>query len=148
MAGSTKNSLQISVRTQLVDLQPGDKSPPLNVYVFSSEGTLLASAPAGEKETLLNLEAPTSVARLRVVAGPRVDDRQTELGDLLRRGAQEQFLRVDPGSLRHELPFVIYPDIWRCWLRSACVVRGNLYKRVLIGGICRTSGMRCQRGSV
>ncbi len=135
MAGSTKNSLQISVRTQLVDLQPGDKSPPLNVYVFSSEGTLLASAPAGEKETLLNLEAPTSVARLRVVAGPRVDDRQTELGDLLRRGAQEQFLRVDPGSLRHELPFVIYPDIWRCWLRSACVVRGNLYKRVLIGGI-------------
>ncbi|MBK9425880.1 MAG: hypothetical protein IPN63_00215 [Gammaproteobacteria bacterium] len=44
-------------------------------------------------------------------------------------------MRVDPGSLRHELPFVIYPDIWRCWLRSACVVRGNLYKRVLIGGI-------------
>ncbi|MBI2783297.1 MAG: hypothetical protein HYX64_04325 [Gammaproteobacteria bacterium] len=135
MAGSTKNSLQLSVRTQLVDLQPGDKFPPLNVYVFSSEGTLLASAPAGEKETLLNLEAPASVARLRVVAGPRVDDRQAELGDLLRRGAQEQFLRVDPGSLRHELPFVIYPDIWRCWLRSACIVRGNLYKRVLIGGI-------------
>ncbi|MBK6960128.1 MAG: hypothetical protein IPH23_02415 [Gammaproteobacteria bacterium] len=92
-----------------------------------------------KKKTQLNLEAPAAVARLRVVAGPRVDDRQADLGDLLRRGAQEQFLRVDPGSLRHELPFVIYPDIWRCWLRSACVVRGNLYKRVLIGGIWRTS---------
>jgi hypothetical protein len=135
MAGSTKNSLQISVRTQLVDLQPGDKFPPLNVYVFSSEGTLLASAPAGEKETLLNLESPAAVARLRVVAGPRMEERQAGLSELLRRGAQEQFVRIDPKSLRLELPFIIYPDIWRCWLKSACVVRGNLYKRVLIGGI-------------
>jgi len=127
MAGSTKNSLQISVRTQLVDLQPGDKSPPLNVYVFSSEGTLLASAPAGEKDILLNLESPAAVARLRVVAGPRMEERQAGLSELLRRGAQEQFVRIDPKSLRLELPFIIYPDIWRCWLKSACVVRGNLY---------------------
>lgn len=134
MAATSKNPLQIVVQTQLVDVQPGDRTPALGIYVFSSEGTLLTSAPVGEKETLLSLDAPASVARLRVVAGPRTDDGQAELGELLRRGAREQFLRIAPDGLRAQVRFAIYPDIWRCWLKSACVVRGNLYKRVPIGG--------------
>ena len=32
------------------------------------------------------------------------------------------------------MAITILPDVWHCWLHGFCVVRGNLNKRVLIGG--------------
>lgn len=132
MAGERKSVL-ISVHAKLIDL-PADQRPNTTAYAFSEDGQLLAQAPLPEKGEA-ELKVPGErTARLRVLVGPAADKDQVSFAELLRRGAEEQRLRIDPGTLRYELPFVIYPDIWRCWLKGLCFVRGTLYKRVLIGG--------------
>jgi hypothetical protein len=132
MAGE-KSSLVVSVQVRFVDVPDGER-PQATAYAFSADGQLLTQAPISEKgEAKLELPAERT-ARLRVLVGPAAEKGEVTFAELLRRGAEEQQLRIDPGTLRYELPFVIYPDIWRCWLKSLCFVRGTLYKRVLIGG--------------
>jgi hypothetical protein len=70
-----------------------------------------------------------------VLVGPATEEKVPNLEDLLRRGAQEQHLRVglDEARLKVELP--IHPDIWRPWLLGLCLVKGTLQKRVVRDGI-------------
>jgi hypothetical protein len=60
---------------------------------------------------------------------------EPQLEDLLRRGAQEQHLRLDPKEPRLSARFDVVPKIWRCWLLGLCVVKGTLVKRVTSGGV-------------
>ena len=133
MAGE-KKAIVISVRVDLIDL-PAHEPLPAEAYAFSSDGRLLTRAPVSEQgETELKI-AVEHTTLLRVLVGPALGRDDANLAELLRRGAEEQRLRIDPGAARHGLPpFLIYPDIWRCWLQSLCFVRGTLYKRVSIGG--------------
>ena len=135
MAKQDNAFLDIQVRADLVDFSKADKAPEINAYAFSSEGRLLATVPMDEQgAAALKLPAPDTVTPLRVLVGPRIDEKSVDFDDLIRRGAQELHLRIDPRELHHKLPVTIFPDNWRCWLASACVVRGNLNKRVLVGG--------------
>ena len=125
----------IHVRAQLIDVTKADKAPEVSAYAFSSEGRLLASAPIDAKgAATLKVPALPTAARLRVLVGPKTDKDSADFSDLIRRGAQEKHLRVDPKTPRFELELTIFPDIWHCWLLGLCFVRGTLNKRVLIGG--------------
>lgn len=129
-----RKPLVISVQAQLVDA--AGERPKATAFAFSAAGELLARAPVSDKgEADLKFETEHA-ARVRVLVGPDSDAAEPAgFAELLRRGAEEQLLRIDPGTERYRLPpFVIYPDIWKCWLKSLCFVRGTLYKRVLIGG--------------
>lgn len=133
MAGERKAAV-ISVPVNLIDLSSGEP-PSAEAYAFSADGRLLARAPVSAKGEAELKIAAEHTALLRVLVGPAAEKDEANFTELLCRGAEEQQLRVDPGIERYRLPpFVIYPDIWKCWLKSLCFVRGTLYKRVLIGG--------------
>ena len=135
MAAPESDYFEIQVRAQLIDVAKADKAPEVSAYAFSSEGRLLASAPVDAKGAAnLKVPASPSVTRLRVLVGPKVDKDSADFNNLIRRGAQEQHLRVDPKTARREVELTILPDKWHCWLWGLCFVRGNLNKRVLIGG--------------
>jgi hypothetical protein len=135
MATKDSNALEISVSVKLENADRADKLPAVAAYAFSSEGRLLSAAALDGKDgAVLRLPPITTVANLRVLIGPKLDEKAPSYDELIRRGAVEQHLRLDAGTLRQSLVVPIFPPIWNCWLRSACFVRGNLYKRVLIGG--------------
>jgi len=135
MAKPNNESFDIHVRAQLMNVDTAEKAPEASAYAFSSEGRLMASAPLDAKgAATLKVPAAPSIGRMRVLVGPKVGDDAIEFGDLMRRGAQEYHLRIDPKLTRYDVGLTIYPDVWRCWLLSFCIVRGNLNKRVLIGG--------------
>ena len=128
-------SFALHVRADFVDLAKTDKMPDAAAYAFSSEGHLLAAAPVnGQGMAALTLPVPSAVTRLRVLVGPKTDDKAADFNDLIRRGAQELHLRVSPKDRRQEVQVTILPPSWKCWLLGACFVKGNLHKRVLVGG--------------
>ena len=135
MAKSSNESFDVHVRAQLMNSDTAEKTPEVSAYAFSSEGRMLASAPLDAKgAATLKVPASPNVSRMRILVGPKAADDAMEFGDLIRRGAQEHHLRVDPKTTRYEVGLTIYPDVWHCWLLGLCFVRGNLNKRVLIGG--------------
>ncbi|HVR68295.1 MAG TPA: hypothetical protein VMT98_16730 [Verrucomicrobiae bacterium] len=135
MAKPDNDYTDIHVRAQLIDIGKADKAPEVSAYAFSSEGRLLATASVDAKgSAILKVPGARNVARLRVLVGPKVDKDAADFNDLIRRGAQEKHLRVDAKAARFDVELTIFPDIWRCWLWGFCFVRGNLNKRVLVGG--------------
>lgn len=135
MAKDEQVPFSLHVRANLVDLAKADKAPEVTAYAFSSEGKLLAAAPVdGQGTAALKLPLPSTVSRVRVLVGPRTDEKSADFNDLIRRGAQEQHLRLDPKDRRLDVQLTIFPPVWKCWLLSACFVKGNLNKRVLVGG--------------
>jgi hypothetical protein len=128
-------SFNLHMRANLVDVAKTDKMPEAAAYAFSSEGKLLAAAPVdGQGTAALTLPLPSAVTRVRVLVGPTTDEKSTDFNDLIRRGAQEQHVRINPKERRQEVQLTILPPIWKCWLLSACFVKGNLNKRMLVGG--------------
>ena len=135
MANSNDKNIEINVRTQLIEIEKADKSPEVSAYAFSSEGKFLASAPIDPKGTVtLRIPKVDRAAIIRVVVGPKTEKDAAEFPDLVRRGAQEKHLRIDPKIGRADIDFLVFPNIWRCWLLGICFVRGTLNKRVLVGG--------------
>ncbi|MEO6365400.1 MAG: hypothetical protein ABIO38_05020, partial [Luteimonas sp.] len=127
--------LNIHVNAELIDIDHADEAYEFAAYAFSSDAQLLDSAPlAGKGEAVLSVPRSAPVANLRVLVGPRLDEKTVSFSELIRLGAQETHLRVTERDLRLNLPIKVFHDIWRCWLRSACLVRGTLHKRVLVGG--------------
>lgn len=131
MAKNGHMEIEISVRLNEVD----DKDIGLHAYAFDSNAKLIISTAVNSKGIAkLNAPAPKTADQLRILIGPKIDDKEVEYSELVRRGAKLKRLRVDAESLRHSLDFDIYPADFLCWLRSACYVHGDLHKRVLIGG--------------
>ena len=123
---------RIKVQAELVDVAAAEKRPSATAYAYSQGGKLLDSKPLSEKgEATLSVPATKDASAIRVLVGPHTDS--PDLEDLLRRGAQEQHLRSTLKDTVAQLR--IFPDIWKCWLWSACVVRGTLLKRVISGGV-------------
>ncbi len=131
---SKKDQMEIEVSTQLQGAEDGSKMPEMAAYAFDSNAKLIASAVIKEGRALLSAPAPQTADQLRILVGPKQDEQQADYGDLVRRGAKLQRIRVANDSLRQKLDVILFPNEWLCWLRSACPVRGNLNKRVLIGG--------------
>jgi hypothetical protein len=112
-----------------------DKKIEAMVYAYSAGGRLLGSQPLDEKGAAsLKLPLPSEATAVRVVVGPRVEQ-PANVTDLLRRGAQETHLRIDPKEPRGAVELRISPSVWRCWILGICAVRGTLLKRVTSGGV-------------
>lgn len=135
MAKDDHAIVSVRVRANLVDVSKADAAPDVAAYAFSSEGKWLASAPVdGQGLAALKLQAFPTVSRVRVLVGPKTDEKSVDFNELLRRGAQEYHLRLDPRDRQLDVQLTILPPVWKCWLLSACFVKGNLNKRVLVGG--------------
>jgi hypothetical protein len=130
--------LEVSANLQGFDPQL-DKLPSARVYVFSGQGKLLAMQDLDEKLTAaLDLPGTRESRQLRVLVGPRVesfedDDKIDRLpaltpDALLRRGAEEMLHLPNADLPRLTIP--VFPDKWKCWFLSLCVVRGELLKAV------------------
>lgn len=132
MNTSDSKSVPVHVQTHLLNLDKTEKTPELVAYVFSSEGRFLTAAPVDEKGAAVVHVNTASGTRARLLVGPKLDEKEPTFAELLRRGAQEKHLHINAERLQVSLS--VLPDIWRSWLSNFCFVRGNLNKRVLVGG--------------
>jgi len=128
--------ITLSVNAPLLDKQANESAPATAVYAFSPGGALLAQAQVDERgQANLDLGVGVDATGLRVLAGPATGEKQPQLEELLRRGAQEQHLRVDANMEKLQVELALPADIWRVWLLNRCTVKGTLQKRVLRDGI-------------
>ncbi len=134
MNTSDSKPIPVQVQTQLLNRDNAEKAPDLAAYVFSSEGRFLTAQPLDEKGSAVVYVDTANDTRARVLVGPRLDDKAPSFAELLRRGAQEKHLNFRDSGERLQVSISVLPDIWRSWLSGFCFVRGNLNKRVLIGG--------------
>jgi hypothetical protein len=133
-AASTGVSIQVSVTLQQ---SPTSEKPPQSVaYAFTDTGHFIAKAAIDSNGPItLTVPAVSSARNVRIVAGPELTgEKPPALSDLTRRGAQEQFVRIDPGAAVSPVAFHIPAEIWRCWIRL-CLVEGTLLKSIVSGGL-------------
>ena len=139
MSGATnQRALRVAINATLHDW-PADKPPgQVTAYVFSREGRLLGSAALDAKGSgAVSVPVPAQPLDVRIILGPPPTEKaRPDVSDLVRRGAQEQHVRIDPRSAElSPVQFDIFQPIWDCWFRSACLVRGTLLKRHATGGV-------------
>lgn len=138
MAKSPSGALALRIHTTFVDTTADQPPPAAAAYAYSSGGRLLAHADIDPESGQATLQLPVGEAPtgVRVLLGPppaRGD--KPDLEELLRRGAVEQHLRLEPGRELPPLQLEIFPDSWRFWLLGLCVVRGTVLKRVVRDGV-------------
>src|SRR3990167_1257971 len=89
--------IDIVVQAELPDDTSSQGKTSAVAYVFSSEATLLASAPLSENgEARLKFTAAATATSLRVLVGPATTEKAPSFDELIRRGALEQHLRYNP----------------------------------------------------
>ncbi len=129
------NYFELRLVADLVDLKKDEPQPDVTAYAFSADGRLLAAAPFNEGgKVTLRVPGSANRDRLRILIGPISEEKSADYDDLIRRGAQQQFLLINPKDTVKDLNFRVFPDIWHCWFLRPCFVRGKLLKRITIGG--------------
>jgi hypothetical protein len=134
MNTSDTKPIPVQVQAHLLNRDQAEKAPELAAYVFSSEGRFLTAEPLDEKGSAVVYVDTAEDPRARVLVGPKLDEKEPTFAELLRRGAQEKHLNLSANAERLQASITVLPDVWRSWLWGFCFVRGNLNKRVLIGG--------------
>jgi len=78
-------------------------------YAFTDTGHFVTKAAIDNNGSVtLTVPSVSSARNVRVVVGPELTgEKQPALSDLTRRGAQEQFVRVDPGAVISTVAFDI-----------------------------------------
>ena len=133
--GAKPSSLNILVQVRFQATSENAPKVDAHAHVFSSEAVHLGSAPINEKgEARVAIQGNAPADTLRVLVGPRLDAKQPELDELVRRGAIEQHLAHRPGQRELVANLTVFEPSWLCWLRSAVFVQGQLLKKVSIGG--------------
>lgn len=124
----------LEVRARLED-DPDGGLPPDEIvaYAFAANGKLLDSKPLKDGVARLKVPIGDEPAPGRVLIGPRVGDDIPLIDELLRRGAWEEHIRLEPKL--PPLDILIPPVDWLCWILSRCTVRGTLLKRTVRNGI-------------
>jgi len=134
--GSAKRTVPIQVSVTLQSSSSGETAPQSVAYAFTSNGRFLTKAVIPtEGKSVLHVPAVASAREVRIVAGPELSGEDAPaLSDLTRRGATEQFIRIQPDSEVSPVSFEIPSEIWRCWIRF-CRVQGTVLKSVITGGL-------------
>ncbi len=133
---AAKKEVRLKVTANLLESKSAEKVPKGAAYAFSSGGRLLAQSDLDERfTTTLTLPAIEAARSVRVMVGPQMKEQELRLSELMRLGAEEHFIRIDPDQLELSVELVVIPDKWLCWLLSLCFVRGTLLKRVVSGGV-------------
>src|SRR6266536_60790 len=130
-----EGEVKVQVSAELGDLRKDEETPELAAYAFSPGGTLIDRTALSGRTVSLSIPAGKEAQSVRIVVGPAVDAEHGEaLAELLRRGASERLLRLDPDEAIPKVDFHVPRPGWLCWLRR-CAVRGTLLKRVTSGGV-------------
>jgi hypothetical protein len=135
---SSKARVALNVQFEQAVNEPSVKDvPAVQAYLFSQGGQLLAQTSLGQKgEAALSFELPPVPAELRLVlAPPGPPDEEVMVDQVLQRGGVEQHLRFDPERPEWRVQWPVFPEVWHCWLRGRCVVRGRVIKRVERDGV-------------
>jgi hypothetical protein len=132
----TSAGVSIPLSVTLQQSQTSEKPPQSVAYAFTDTGHFVTKAAIDNNGSVtLTVPSVSSARNVRVVVGPELTgEKQPALSDLTRRGAQEQFVRVDPGAVISTVAFDIPSEIWRCWIRI-CLVKGTLLKSAISGGL-------------
>jgi hypothetical protein len=132
----TSAGVSIPVSVTLQPSQTSEKAPQSVAYAFTDTGHFVTKAAIDNNGSVtLTVPSVSSARNVRVVVGPELTgEKQPALSDLTRRGALEQFVRVDPGVAISTVAFDIPSEIWHCWIRI-CLVKGTLLKSVISGGL-------------
>lgn len=134
--GESSRQIRLTVRADLLEVEGAKEIPAGAVYVFSTGGRLLAQEGiASGREVVLSISGGETARSVRVLIGPEMAKDQIDPGELLRRGAEERFLRIEPGDIQPSVRIEVIPEKWLCWLRSVCFVRGTLLKRQNVDGV-------------
>ncbi|MDP1832261.1 MAG: hypothetical protein Q8K67_09395 [Geothrix sp.] len=137
MAKSAANRcVTLAFNAPLLDVQKEERRPSTAAYAFSPGGRFLGQGAVDAKgQASFDVHLGNAPTGLRVLMGPATEEKLPSLEELLRRGAQEQHLRVGLDEARLRVDFPVHPDIWRPWLLGLCLVKGTLQKRILRDGI-------------
>ncbi|HSE44079.1 MAG TPA: hypothetical protein VLA89_01995, partial [Gemmatimonadales bacterium] len=131
-----EKTVRITLKADLVRAETDKEAPKAVAYAFSSGGRLLAREQLNKSgEAILNFAAAKEPMSVRLLAGPDVGTEDAALLELLRRGAVERHVRIDPDNLAASVEIRVPPEDWRCWVLGICRVRGTLRKRVMSGGL-------------
>lgn len=138
MAKASSGHRSLRINASFLETSADDKPPASAAYAYSAGGRLLAQADVDPKSGHATLELPTpsEATGVRVLVGPALPrGEKPDLAELLRRGAVERHLRLDPRAELQPLEFEIFPDTWHCWLLGLCVVKGTVLKRIVRDGL-------------
>lgn len=105
------------------------------LYAFDPRGKLLASSPLKADQAQLQLtEEQARFARLFVAPASRVNEEKLPtLATMKRLGAYEPVWKFNPQGRVQELA-PIPSGVWKIWPICRCRVRGQVVKRVSVGG--------------
>lgn len=133
---SASSTVSIEVNVNLQASSSGEKAPQAVAYAFTSNGRFLSKAAVSrDGSAALKVPGGKAAQEVRVVAGPEISGKEEPtLGDLTRRGASEQFVRIQSGAKLSPVQFELPSEIWHCWHRF-CLVQGSLLKRIITGGL-------------
>ena len=120
----------LTVTASLHGAEAGEETPALAAYAFSGGGELLSHGALEDGGARLPLPQTKEAQAVRVLVGPATPEgAEPSLAELLRQGAVETHLRVDPGVQLGPVAFPpIDSSIWGCW-HDYCFVKGTLLKR-------------------
>lgn len=126
----------LTVTASLHGAEAGEETPALAAYAFSGGGELLSHGALEDGGVRLPLPQAKEAQAVRVLVGPATPEgAEPSLAELLRQGAVETHLRVDPGVQLGPVAFPpIDSSIWGCW-HDYCYVKGTLLKRVVRDGV-------------
>ncbi len=130
-----KLSLAVTAKA-LAEAKPEELSKGV-VYAFTKGGKLLGKTSLNAKgmsKLELLLPAVQSPQSLRVILGPNIEE-EPSVSELLRRGGEEVFARIDPDIAQKDVVIQVVPKQILCWLLSACVVQGKVLKKAVSGGV-------------
>jgi hypothetical protein len=129
------HGVPIAVKVTLHASPTGETPPPAVAYAFTGTGHFITKAALDDTgSATLTVPAGRTPREIRVVIGPDVTEQQTTVGELTRRAAPMQFLRVHAEARGLQASFEIPSPIWLCWIRF-CLVQGTLMKRLFSGGL-------------
>lgn len=140
MARSRGDSAQgaghVVVSAALHGAGTGEDVPAVAAYAFSAGGELLSHAVLKDGRAQVPLPQSKSAQSVRLLVGPTAPKgTEPSLAGLVRQGAVETHLRIDPGAEVKPVEFPpIDSSIWGCW-HDDCFVKGTLLKRVLRDGV-------------
>lgn len=128
--------VNLAIRANLIRSKDSEPLPKPVAYAFSMGGSLLAHQVLDEKGMAhLSLPGTKDASGVRLLIGPDVSENQVQVAELLRRGAEERLLRLEPGNRQPRVDLTIDPSRWRCWLLGLTFVNGTLLKRIDRDGV-------------
>jgi hypothetical protein len=114
-----QKTITFAVSAKFQGVTDTERPPDAFVHAFDSRGRYLVSALIEKEKAKLSLPSAEEGRTVRLLFGPGIEgDGTPTLSGLLRLGALEKRMRIDPKNLRTDL--TILDSVWKKWLLCVC----------------------------